>query len=215
MTKKKETRTLTCTENGNQDKELTVEKAIATLADYVVVEKDLEKRQTEITIFTGWFNGLSLTKCAKLAGCSVSWASKLVKKYSQNGVYRREIDSYFDAIRDRFKNSQLLRLFRVGQIQDKALNEMEDKPVLAIKHPAMLRDVMKVSGVLAEESAPPVQIFNMAAARNVMERIERGEPTGIKELDELSPYRSDQKTMCEKALEQAKENQNAYSEGDE
>jgi hypothetical protein len=157
-------------EKGNSDKELTLENAISILSDQIVDEKDLEKHEKQVRLFLGWFNGLSVTKSAKIAGYSVAHASRLLQKYQKDREFRGEINSYFDALPDRFKNFEKLKLHQVGRIQQKALDRMEENPELAIKHRGILKDIMKVTGVL-EEEAPFVPQVNIGKIQLINKQI--------------------------------------------
>jgi hypothetical protein len=160
------------TKKNNDTKELstsTVDDAVAS----ILADPKSNKKQKKVDKFCLYLAfGYPVEVCAKLSGCSMSWAYKLHAKYAKDTKMLAErIAEITGQSKDRFHQVSLLRLPQIAQIHGKALKEMEDDPKLAIEKPQLLRQVMNAAGVLDEVLVTPSIQINLAILQQSQEQL--------------------------------------------
>ena len=130
------------------------------MGEFLSTSKD--KRQDKFLLL--WLLGHSMKSAALASGYSESYASsgvqKAIKKSSKLKERMLEISSGFP---ERYRALCRLKLADVAEIEQGVLEEMKADPVLAAKHPKILRDLKITSGVLENDTpkTPTIQVDKM------------------------------------------------------
>lgn len=154
---------------GNDTKQL-VEKTVSEVISTVLAEKKGTGRDVKADKFCLYLAfGFPIETCAKLSGCSMSWAYRLHAKYGKNTKKLVErIAEIAGQAKEQYQVLTKLKLPLIAQLDDLGIAEYRENPRLIVEKPGLLRQLKQVSGVIEDESVAPrfVSIENLQIIQN-------------------------------------------------
>lgn len=104
---------------------------------------------------------LPIKTCAILAGYNEDYGYKLVAEYKQESKIKDTIQQIINDMPEAYKSVCKMRLVQVAEIEAEALREYQDRPMLAIDKPQLLKQIKQGSGVLSDDDARPLNVINI------------------------------------------------------
>lgn len=148
------------TENGSDSKEQTDNSLRDEVIEFITGQEE-HPREDKVLMLV--LLGLKPTKAARMSGYSESYSRfGIHRALRESKMFGEKLDEILGKMPAVYRQYCAARLFRVAGIEDKALQEMEIDPTLAIRHPQILRQLKVACGAMVEEHTPqilvPVQV---------------------------------------------------------
>ncbi len=167
MVKKK---TKEVAETTNENKELTTNDLVEEIIEGVLSEKNPGDDSKRVRFFCSYLLGVPTGTAAKMAGYSKNYAYQLISKFKRDPDLRKKIQEFINLVPERFEALSKLRLIKIAEIEDKALNTYQNQPELAIKHPGLLKSMKGTAGIGSDDNRPQPMI-NVQNLQNFMLQI--------------------------------------------
>jgi hypothetical protein len=162
MTKK----TVAKTDSRNKNKAL-AEKNVSDVIATLLADKKDSGRDVKADKFCLYMAfGFPIETCARLSGCSMSWAYKLHAKYAKDT--KKLIDRVAEIAgqaKDSYQILTKLKLPLIAQLDDLGIAEYRENPRLIVEKPSFLRQLKRVTGVIEEQVVMPTMIPVNVAVR--------------------------------------------------
>ncbi len=143
-------------QKGNKNKELKKPKDDSLLNEVVTFIAGQEEHLREDKVLMLVLLGMKPTPAARLAGYSESYSRfGIHRKLRESKMFGEKLEEILGKMPSAYRQYCAARLFRVAGIEDKALQEMENDPTLAVRHPQILRQLKVTCGALTEEGTRP------------------------------------------------------------
>lgn len=134
---------------------------------------DIEKDNKDALRWMKYFGykklGFSTYKAAVLAGFSESYARGQIYQMVKGGKKYQEMQKRFiKTLARTFKENEALLLPDLAEVQAEVVKLLKEKPELALKHPALLRQIKVGTGVLQDEPGPGSTLISIDKAQFLM-----------------------------------------------
>lgn len=112
-------------------------------------------------------HGHTQEHAAKLCGYHPGSGSRLERQMKTDPKYQKEISEVLGAFPDAYRDFAKARLPDIAQVESNALAAMKEDPILAVKHPGLLRSMKAATGIQEIEEHPK-DVVNLNLAQLII-----------------------------------------------
>ena len=183
---------------SNKDVSLTENDIAEVVSALLETKKVPKQQQSRSKFYLSMFMGLSAPVAAKLAGFSESYGYKLMTLYRRDIKIRAHIEQLSGLFPERYRSICKLRLAEMAGIEAAALEEYKKDPQLAIKRPALLKQIKQSAGLLGDNTPGVAPTINIAAVQNLALQIQRRKEKDFSDAKNLMVENKDHRNQEDK-----------------